>query len=293
MNDAASPSAANPARAAPTATGNHARPTENGALSEGHAWTEGLAPELRALAANKGWRGPADAVRSYGHLEQSFGADKIAVPGRNARPEDWSALYDRLGRPPSPEQYDLSAFHRPEAMPWSGETEKAMLAEMHGAGLNNDQATRLLAKYAQVQEGAWRHVEAARTAAREDSVAMLRSEWGPRYDAQLDLAKRAFRAAFGEQSADALALKTADGTELGDHPAIIRAFARLGAMLAEDELVGPTGARLAHSTEDAKAEIARMHGDARQLAVLMDKSHPEYETLVARRNDLFAIAYPD
>ncbi len=296
MNDAMTATSAETPPPAANGAGMSAR-APTGASPEAAsvpAWTQGLEPELRAMAANKGWRGMGDALKSYAHLERAFGADKLALPGPAARPEDWAVLYDRLGRPQKPEDYDLGGFRPPEGMAWNGQVQSAMLAEMHAAGLNNAQARRLLGKYAALQGTAADQVRQSRQGAVEDTRAQLRDEWGPGYEARVDLANRAFRAAFAGEVDEATQLRLDDGTALGDHPALVRAVARLGELMSEDRLVGPTGgSRFGLSPEDARAEIARIHGDTRALSILMDKSHPEYAALVRRRNELFAVAYPE
>ena len=257
-------------------------------------WTETLAPELKALAGHKGWRRPEDALRSYAHLERAFGADKVALPGKDAKPEDWDALYARLGRPAAPEQYDLAGVARPDGMPWNAEGERAMLREMHAAGLSNRQARHLLSKYAEMQGGAW-SVAASNGARRvEEARSALRRDWGSAYDAKSDLANRAFRLAFGDGVEEARQLRLADGSFLGDHPALVRAFARLGESLAEHPMAGAKGgAHLSATPDEARAEIARMHGEPATMRALTDRAHPEYAVMVAKRDRLYRLAYPE
>lgn len=257
-------------------------------------WTGTLAPELKALAAHKGWRGPEDALRSYAHLERAFGADKVALPGKDAKPEDWDALYTRLGRPPEPEQYDMADVARPEGMPWNAEGERAMLREMHTAGLSNRQARHLLSKYAEMQGGAWSAAASQGAHWVEEARAALRRDWGAAYDAKSDLANRAFRLAFGDGLDEARQLRLADGSFLGDHPSLVRAFARLGESLAEHSMAGAKGGAHPGATpEEARAEIARMHGEPATMRALTDRAHPEYAAMVAKRDRLYRLAYPE
>lgn len=257
-------------------------------------WAGTLAPELQSLAAHKGWRGPEDAVRSYAHLERAFGAERIALPGRDAGPAEWDALYTRLGRPAAAEDYDLSGVARPEGMPWNGEGERAMLREMHAAGLSNRQAGQLLAKYAAMQGGAWQTAGADAVRRVDEARGALRREWGAAFEAKSDLANRAFRLAFGEGLEEARQLRLSDGSFLGDHPALVRAFARLGESLSEHGMAGAKdGGHLAATPEEARAEIARMHGEAAAMRALTDRSHPEYAVAVAKRDRLYRLAYPE
>ncbi len=257
-------------------------------------WTGAFEPELKTLAAHKGWRGPEDALRSYAHLERAFGADKVALPGKDAEPAEWDALYARLGRPAAPEQYDVAGVARPEGMPWNAEGEHAMLREMHAAGLSNRQAKHLLSKYAEMQGGAWQTAASHGARRVEEARSALRRDWGAAYDAKSDLANRAFRMAFGDGIEEARQLRLADGSFLGDHPALVRAFARLGESLAEHPMAGAKGgAHLSATPEEARAEIARMHGEPATMRALTDRSHPEYAGMVEKRDRLYRLAYPE
>ena len=46
-----------------------------------------------------------DFVKSYLHSQKLVGADKIPVPNKMATDEDWNAVYERLGRPETPDGY--------------------------------------------------------------------------------------------------------------------------------------------------------------------------------------------
>lgn len=53
-----------------------------------------------------------------------------------------------------------------------------------------------------------------------------------------------------------------DDTGLGNHPALVKAFAKIGRELSEDRLVqSDTAVRLAKSDELRKSEIARLRAD--------------------------------
>lgn len=48
-------------------------------------WRATLPDDMLPVALAKGWRSPAEALRSYVHLERLIGVDKIAPPPRDAR----------------------------------------------------------------------------------------------------------------------------------------------------------------------------------------------------------------
>lgn len=256
-------------------------------------WTAALDPDLRGLVQTKGWKGPADAIKSYTNLEKTLGADKIPIPGKDAKPEDWDTVYNKLGRPESADKYDLGDFKPPEGLPWSADVQSAMLKEMHAAGLSNKQARHILAKYAEMQGAQWTEINGKLAQSVEAATVALKKEWGSAYDAKVDVANRAFKFAAGDQLEAFRQIKLADGTYLGDNPIVVRAFAKLGEAMGEDTLKGQGGRRMSLTPEEAKAEIARMEGDKETAAKMADKNHPEYAALNAKRNALYNAAYPE
>lgn len=252
-------------------------------------WTAALTSDTRAQLAPKNYADVEELAKAYVSLERTLGAEKIPVPGKDAGPEAWDRVYARLGRPATPADYDLSGFKVPDNVPWSGELQQAMVTEMHVAGLNSRQATRLLNRYAELAGDAG---AAAGTAAEQASAA-LRKEWGARFDANLDLARRAARHAFGDDFAAARALRLADGSFLLDSPLLARAFARLGAERAEDgDLPGAKHAAFDGDAADARQQIARLEADDRFRRALLDRTHPEHAAALNRRSRLYATAYP-
>lgn len=252
-------------------------------------WTHALAPEIRAQLAPKSYASVEELAKAYVSLERTLGAEKIPLPGKDAGPEAWDRVYARLGRPETPADYDLSGFKAPENVPWNGDLQQAMLAEMHAAGLNSRQATQLLNRYAELAGNAG---AAAETAA-EQASAVLRKEWGARYDGHLDLARRAARHAFGDDFAAARQLRLADGSFLLDSPLLARAFARIGAERAEDgDLPGAKHAVFDGDAADARQQIARLEADERFRRALLDRGHPEHAAALNRRSRLYATAYP-
>lgn len=97
--------------------------------------------------------------------------------------------------------------------------------------------------------------------------AELRREWGSNYDRHMDLANRAIRVFGGPEAVRALI-----ETGAGRHPAIVRAFARIGAALAED--VPPPS--------HARQEIERLKADPEFQAAFLNRMHPGHDAAVAK-----------
>jgi hypothetical protein len=247
-------------------------------------WSASFDADSKALVAAKGWRGPEDALRSYANLERLMGGDRIAVPATDATPEAWDAVYAKLGRPANADGYQLQ---RPRGFDGYSEDLAASFRQAaFAAGLSDRQARALHDFYVA-------HAAERADAAAEDASAAsgalernLRATWGPQYDANVALAKRAARAFAPPESLDAL-----EGAL--EAPALLGLFARIGAAMGEDRLVGEGERSLAFGPDQARMEIARIEGQMTDpRSVLMDRSHPEHDSLVRRRDALYRLAFP-
>lgn len=122
-------------------------------------WVSSLPDEYKGMIENKGWKDPADVVKSYQHLESLMGADKagrgMVLPKDEGDVEGFNKIYNALGRPETVEGYDLMTAIG------NAEYDKGMLdkvgAAMHEAGLSSKQAQSVVKayqqEYAAIQEG--------------------------------------------------------------------------------------------------------------------------------------------
>ena len=126
------------------------------------------------------------------------------------------------------------------------------------------------------------------------TLAELKREYGSGFDAKMDLANRAFALAAGEKADDIRNMVLADGSRLGDNGAFIRLFSKLGESLGEDSLRGDGATqRFTKSPEQAQQELSVLAIDEQFQKILMDKTHPEHERAVERKDALYEMAYPD
>jgi hypothetical protein len=247
-------------------------------------WSSGFDADTQALVAAKGWRSPEDALKSYANLERLMGGEKIALPGADAPTEAWDAVYARLGRPAKAEDY---AFDKPEGLAsYSDELASGFRKAAHAAGLSARQAATLHDFYiGQAHERMAAEAEAA-DAASEELAVDLRRRWGADYDGKLALARRAARTFAPGNSLDRLEASI-------EAPALMSLFARIGEAMGEDRLTGDGGGHFAPSFDDARTEIARIEGQmTNPKSPLMDRAHPEHDSVIRRRDALYRLAFP-
>ena len=225
-------------------------------------------------------------AKSYQHATRLIGADRaqvLRIPSDPAAAE-WNDVYQRLGRPDTADGYELTA---PDGI--DADTLTGFKAMLHKQGLSKTQATEVMAFYGTSLTGLQARQEAAGQAAHQDVTNALKREWGNTFDDQLHAARRAVREVGGDDM-----LKLLEDTRLGDHPAVIRMFAKIGAGRAEPAGLrsGESGGPAGLTPASAKAEIQQLQGDAAFGKSLSDRQNPGYAAARQRWDALHAAAYP-
>jgi hypothetical protein len=248
-------------------------------------WRDSLSVDIRENPTLANIESVQALANEHINVQKLIGGEKIARPQEDWNEDQLNDFYTQLGRPTKVEDYDLGEVAAPEGMPWSDEFQSEMLGVMHGAGLSSAQAQKILGGYIESVGGqfadAGRDSEQARAAGIQD----LRNEWGKSFDANIDLAKRAFMAGAGEGFDTLSELEMADGGRLGDNPGIIRAFAALGGKMNEHGLVGHK-TQSAMTPESAGNERNKLMSDQNFLDAYLNESHLEHDAAVKRINDL-------
>ena len=199
-------------------------------------WTAQLPDDLKAHEALTSFATVGDLGKAYieahGKLKQS-----VPLLPENATAEQKAEFYERLGRPRTPEQYDLPEAE--ELADWR--------QQFHALGLTNAQAKGLYEAYmARVQAH-----EEARGKALAEVEQTLKRDWGGAYDANLELARRAVVQFGGDELKAAL-----DESGLGNDLRVVKAFAAIGKAVGEDAAVGSEGAERTEVTPDGVMEYA-------------------------------------
>ncbi len=155
-------------------------------------------------------------------------ATRIKPLGENASPEDVAAYRKQTGVPLSADGY---AFDMPQGVePSEADTafQSEMAKAMHGANVTGGQAKALGAAFNDYVARQQADTDAVSAVAREQGVAVLKREFGGDYDRNIEYARRAALDFGSESFVEFLETKIVDGAPLGDHPAFIKAFARIG-----------------------------------------------------------------
>jgi hypothetical protein len=232
---------------------------------------DSLPEDLRMEPSLRNFTDPASLAKSYVHAQRMIGADKIPLPGKTATDEDWANVWSKLGRPQAPSEYELN-FENPVFAESELESFKKSAFD---AGLNNRQVERMAKFLEETVSGANSSRSEMAEKAVYDAEQELRQEFGQAFEQRMALAYNAAKQLLGD--ADMLdEVQLADGRMLGDHPQVVRMFAKLAEQIGEDKLLGETS-ELIMTPQEANMRIAEM---TRRDSPYWDKLHPEHDTYV-------------
>jgi hypothetical protein len=243
-------------------------------------WAKSFEPELQDWVGKKGAKDVGALVKSYRSLEQTFGADragKAVILPDGDDPAAWDAVWKRMGRPDTPDAYGIKAAEGDD-----GKIAAAMSEAFHKAGLTPKQAQAIqqwIHEAGSSDEGA---VAAQRSAQSTADVTALRNEWGPNYDAKVELGRRAARV-MGIDAEALNKIEDALGTRF-----VFERFAAAGEWLREDAGVGAT----AGGTGNAMQELQAKRDDPEFRRRLNSENYREREAAQAELSEFYKRAYP-
>ena len=259
-------------------------PEESGQVTEEVnplAFSPSSLPEgLRAEPSLQTFDSVDKLAKSYVNAVKKIGGDPANLVSIPQEGESWDSFYNQLGRPETPEGYDFGDDPDNELEFYRNAT--------HQLGLTQEQAQNMLELYASVQEEQNEADNQATADFAVDSQIQLKREWGANYDGRLDQAQRAFN-----QFATPEFISLMDETGLGNHPELVKAFAKIGATMGEDRLIVGSGLGQSNiSPHDAKEQIQSLYQDKEFSKAYRDNKEPGHKAAMDKMDKLFKTAYP-
>jgi hypothetical protein len=204
-------------------------------------------------------------------------SSSVRLPSEKDTPEvRASKLYDyanKMGRPATAADYVLTPPILPDGVPFDTAQLETFKPVAHGLRLTQEQVNGLVAYDAQRAIHAQQAIDVTRT----EWQATLAKEWGTAYPTNKALAIRGLTEyggkVLGETEAKAF-LDLLDSSGLGDHPALVKIFAAIGAEHNEGSLV--TGESVVPTAESLDAEIAKLQA----LPEFMNTKHPQHDAVM-------------
>jgi hypothetical protein len=231
----------------PQETGNPETSTQTGEEN----WRDAVPEDYRRVAEK--FTSPADVVKSYAELERKLGR-AVNLPGKDANEDEREAFYERLGRPPSANDYDIDlpdelaeAIHADEG---ARAQLDSFLGHAHKAGLTNEQAQAAvewyLANLGDTSLSQQQRMETNHATLEAD----LRREWGADYDSNIEYGRRALMAFGDPETLDRL-------EDVVGAPSVVRMMARIGRRMGEAGDVGRGGTSRRDSLQEEMRKLQK------------------------------------
>tara|TARA_R110002153_G_scaffold144288_4_gene295460 strand:+ start:2657 stop:3478 length:822 start_codon:yes stop_codon:yes gene_type:complete len=249
-------------------------------------WRTMLPDDLRDHSALSSINDVPNLAKSFVNAQSMIGKDKIVIPSQHSSPEDWDQVYEKLGRPVAPENYEMEVPEdsNDEFVGWYKNT-------AHKLGLNQSQAQILASEY---QEFMGSQAEANTPdfeALQNESMAALKKDYGQKYDENLSLGN-SILTEFAEEGMTELSM--ADGSKLGDSATFIRSMVSIGEFIreriSEDAFEGMSKGQGGLSPDDVSDQLLEVE---RQGSPLFDSMHPQHREYVEKRKRLYDLKFPE
>ena len=222
-------------------------------------WKDSISEEFRKDPNIEKFTEIDALAKSYINATRMIGQDKVVIPTNNSTEEQWNEVYDKLGRPENADKYELNA--KSETVNLDETAIKQFAEQSHKLGLNNKQAQGILEFYKTNMEGTVQQAKIDTETAQAQAEQELRQEWGRDFESKV---KQAGALAKANMNAEVLDMTLQNGVRLGDHPEVIRGFAKIASMMQEDKIVA-TESENVNTSKDLESEIS---------AIMNDKNHP-------------------
>lgn len=264
------------------------------AAGEGGGGGEGSGEGAGGDSGDPGTGGSIVDQLSDGELAQSESLTKFRDLDSLAK--SYTELEKKLGQqgsqgsvPEDPSKYKLPELAEDATFTPNEEFTEAFKQKSHELGLSDEQVKNLYSWY--VEGVGEPEIQAQQDKAeqfRKQSEEQLRKDFGNSYNERM----KAAQVAVGQFGGDELK-QVLDQTGLGNHPAVVKAFAEMGKQLSEDTIGGSAKGEFGRTPEKAQQEISQLKQDQQFMQQYLEKSSTGHSEAVERMNALYRDAYPD
>ena len=239
-------------------------------------WRSQIPEEIRDHKSLAHFTDVGAMAKSLVNAQSMIGADKVAIPGKHATDEDWGEVWRKLGRPDTPDGYEL-VNEMPEGIEQNDDMLNWFRATAHEIGMTPTQAQKMLGRYNEFLGTQMGADEGQIEQLRETTEIELKKEYGAAFADRVSNGNAVMQE-FGSEGLTELQL--ADGRLLGDHPDIIKMMVNVGefinSKIGEDVLAG-TKSSGGLAPDDARAKLEEIRAPN---SPYWDQRHPEHQFYV-------------
>lgn len=216
-------------------------------------------PSLKLVDSNE------KLLKGYVNAQKAIGANKVVIPGKHAEFDgpEWQEVFHKLGLPSDLDGYEVQG---------KDENDEFLKAYKEFSMNNKVLPQQAQAMYDWFHERGMAQLGEQEKAQADELVAQqesLKTEWGDKYERNVQLAQIAVRSVDNPDFIEYL-----DSSGLATNPQLIKAFAKLGESMYEEAQIvdGGTKSPLQNTKEAAEAQLREIYED--QKHPIYNKSHP-------------------
>lgn len=244
--------------------------------------------EFRSEASLQGIKDIPTLVKGYVSAQRMIGAARTVVPSANSTPAEWNEFYNKIGRPETPDKYGMPDIQVDASLKPDAQKFAAVQKMFHEAGLTPKQASSVMSYYMKSMNDNLTSTRGATETASKAEVDSLKSEWGDKFDSNVDIAK-----ATAKKFGDEKLFNYLETSGMGNNAPLIKFLHKIGSAVLEDgDRGGGTGDIDLNGQTRAVREIDSLKTDKEFQEALGNARHPGHAAAVARWTGLFASAYP-
>lgn len=263
--------------------------TEEVAPVEDNSWQARYLPDdLKENATLQKFKDVGGLSSSYLSMQEMLGS-RVKVPTDDSSDEERSDFYTKVGRPETPDKYDLVIDERFSANPADQQKILEFRNQAFSQGFTNNQAQKAVDFYTDMINGAMIDGDAAMGQARISAETTLKKEWGPQeYDKNLALSRRAFNR-FADEDLKAFVNENGIANNVG----MIKFLHKIGTAFNEPEMSGSGRDTGSVDSDSARIEIDSIMKDTKHKyhEALFDPKHIKHEEAIAYRDNLYDVVY--
>jgi hypothetical protein len=252
----------------------------------GNEFVATLPEDLRKDPSLQDFKDVASLAKSYVHARSMIGSDKISKPAAGWQDEQWGEFYRSIGRPDSPELYQLEKETIPEGIEIDEERLGEAKATLHAAGLTNKQANKVMGHYFESIKRQQDAVEGERQAMAQAQETKLRKEWGENYAGNMEVVK----GVLGKFGDDALLAWLKDDQAVGNSPLLSKFMFSIGQAMLDDSASSLAEGVLVTNQSRAAQEIKQLENDPMFMKQYLSRGVPGHDEAVDRMLRLQRIA---
>lgn len=250
-------------------------------------WKVNLDSDMQAIAKNKGWNHPNEAIKSYAELEKKFGnvnQKQVVVPKEGASEAEWNSYYEKLGRPQKSDDYK---FERSKDFQYYDETATSEFKQMaHKAGLTDKQAKMIHDQFYAYENKRYAEQNSKLENRTLEIETNLKKEWGAAYTPKIEAASIVAKKYFGGNP------EVIDGLHQIMGEGLYKMLDDLAKVSIDPKITTGQESGWARTPDQAKAEIKRLQSDPEFMKKWMTRNHPDHQAAhdeITRLHQLAAV----